>query len=129
MEPSRTDRDAVVDLLDVILEEGVIVQADVVIAVADIPLIGLQLRAALAGIDTMTDYGLLEDWDESARRRARNRSAAAPAPTERTSSSDPGPPPASDPAESRSPDVDADADAEPDLDPNPGPTADGDRDG
>jgi len=78
MEPSRTERDAVVDLLDVILEEGVIVQADVVIAVADVPLIGLQLRAALAGLDTMTDHGLLTDWDESVRRRAPNRSSAAP---------------------------------------------------
>ncbi|PSQ07581.1 gas vesicle protein [Halobacteriales archaeon QS_5_70_15] len=95
MEPSRTERDAVVDLLDVILESGVIVQADVVIAVAEVPLVGLQLRAALAGIDTMTDYGLLEDWDEET--RARGRSAAAPAPQDRDRSADPVPPPAAEP--------------------------------
>lgn len=95
MEPSRTERDAVVDLLDVILENGVIVQADVVIAVAEVPLVGLQLRAALAGIDTMTDYGLLEDWDEET--RARGRSAAAPAPQDRDRSADQVPSPAADP--------------------------------
>ncbi len=62
-----------VDLLDVILEEGVVLQADVVISVADIPLVGLQLRAALAGLDTMTDYGLMTDWDVVHRRMARER--------------------------------------------------------
>ncbi len=61
------------DLLDVILEEGVLLQADVVISVADIPLVGLQLRAALAGLETMTDYGLMTDWDAAQRRLARER--------------------------------------------------------
>lgn len=70
MKPTKTDDDALVDLLDVILEKGVVLQADVVISVADIPLVGVQLRAALAGMDTMTDYGLFEEWD------ARHRSAA-----------------------------------------------------
>jgi hypothetical protein len=73
MKPSRSDEDAVVDLLDVILEEGVVLQADVIISVADIPLVGLQLRAALAGLDTMTDYGLLTDWDAAHRELARER--------------------------------------------------------
>lgn len=61
MEPTR-DGDAVVDLLDVILRDGVILQADVIVTVADVPLIGISLRAAVAGMTTMRDYGYFEDW-------------------------------------------------------------------
>lgn len=70
MRPTRRDEDAIVDLLDVILEEGAVIEADVIISVADIPLIGLKLRAALAGMATMTEYGLFEEWDRQQRRRA-----------------------------------------------------------
>lgn len=60
MKPTRRD-DAVVDLLDVVLDEGVVVQADVIITVADVPLVGISLRAAVAGMTTMSQYGLLDD--------------------------------------------------------------------
>lgn len=70
MRPTRDD-DAIVDLLDVILEKGAIVEADVIITVADIPLVGLKLRAALAGMTTMVEYGVFEDWDAAQRRLAR----------------------------------------------------------
>ncbi|WP_423999123.1 gas vesicle protein GvpM [Haloarcula salina] len=66
MDPTR-EGDAVVDLLDVLLRDGVIVQADVVVTVADVPLIGISLRAAIAGMTTMRDYGYFEDWDDDAR--------------------------------------------------------------
>ncbi|WP_135305020.1 gas vesicle protein GvpM [Haloarcula amylovorans] len=68
MEPTR-DGDAVVDLLDVILRDGVILQADVIVTVADVPLVGISLRAAIAGMATMTDYGYFEEWDDAARQR------------------------------------------------------------
>jgi len=55
--------------LDRILVKGVVLYADVVISVADIPLIGINLRAAIAGITTMLDYGMLQDWDEEIRRK------------------------------------------------------------
>lgn len=70
MEPSKPEEGAVVDLVDAILRDGVVLQADVIISVADVPLIGLKLRAALAGMDTMTEYGIFEDWDRTHRRRA-----------------------------------------------------------
>ena len=54
--------------MDRILVKGVVLYADVVISVADIPLIGINLRAAIAGITTMLDYGMLQDWDEEIRR-------------------------------------------------------------
>ena len=69
MEPSKPEEGAVVDLVDAILRDGVVLQADVIISVADVPLIGLKLRAALAGMDTMTEYGIFEDWDRTHRRR------------------------------------------------------------
>lgn len=56
-----------VDLIDKILDKGVVINADVIITVAGIPLIGITLRAALAGIETMLDYGMMEAWDQSIR--------------------------------------------------------------
>lgn len=70
MRPSRTDEDALVDLLDVLLRDGVIVEADVIVSVADIPLVGVKLRAAIAGMTTMTEYGMFESFDSAHRARA-----------------------------------------------------------
>lgn len=67
MEPTR-DEDALVDLVDVILREGVVVEADVLITVADVPLVGISLRAAVAGMTTMHEYGHFLEWDEQHRR-------------------------------------------------------------
>lgn len=64
MEP---ERDEVVDLLDRILEKGVVLNTDLIITLADVPLIGIDLRLALAGIDRMVDYGIFEDWDAAQR--------------------------------------------------------------
>ncbi|WP_394345792.1 gas vesicle protein GvpM [Halegenticoccus tardaugens] len=75
MEPARDTDDVLVDLLDVLLERGAVVEADVVITVADVPLVGLKLRAALAGMTTMTEYGIFEEWDVDQRRRRRERSS------------------------------------------------------
>lgn len=73
MEPTRPEGHAIVDVLDVLLTEGAIVQADVVVTVADIPLIGINLRAAIAGMTTMVEYGLFTEWDEEIRDQERYR--------------------------------------------------------
>ncbi|MBV0901935.1 gas vesicle protein GvpM [Haloarcula salina] len=88
MEPTR-EGDAVVDLLDVLLRDGVVLQADVVVTVADVPLIGISLRAAIAGMATMRDYGYFEDWDDDAR-AAIDGSEAADGRRDRTGSGRPG---------------------------------------
>lgn len=62
-----------VDLVDVLLEKGVILQADVVISVAEVPLIGVNLQAAIAGMATMTEHGFFEEWDREIRDRADDR--------------------------------------------------------
>lgn len=67
MKPSKKNEDALADFVDVILREGAVVQADVVLSVADVPLVGIQLSAAIAGMQAMTEYGMLTEWDEEIR--------------------------------------------------------------
>lgn len=73
MKPTRDDGHAIVDVLDVLLREGAMVQADVLITVADVPLIGINLRAAVAGMTTMREYGFFENWDLEKRRVEKGR--------------------------------------------------------
>jgi len=68
MEPTRDS--ALVDLLDRMLVKGVVLHADVVISVSGIPLVGISLKAAIAGMKTMLDYGIMEAWDDDIRRYA-----------------------------------------------------------
>jgi len=56
-----------VDLLDRLLNKGLILNADLIISVAGVPLIGISLKAALASIETMIDYGMMEAWDKNTR--------------------------------------------------------------
>ena len=67
MEPVRDSRATLVDLLDRVLDKGLVLYADVIVSVAGVPLIGINLRAALAGMETMLQYGMMQDWDESVR--------------------------------------------------------------
>lgn len=67
MEPIRNTHATLVDLLDRTLEKGLVINADLIISVAGIPLIGVNLRAALAGMETMIKYGIMQDWDERIR--------------------------------------------------------------
>jgi len=55
------------DLLDRALNKGLMLRADVVIAMAGVPLVGVSLHAAIAGMETMLEYGMLVDWDEAIR--------------------------------------------------------------
>lgn len=66
MRPERGG-DGIVDLLDRLLDKGLLLNADIVITVAGIPLLGVSLNAALAGMETMLHHGMLEDWDRSTR--------------------------------------------------------------
>ena len=67
MTPTRERHATLVDLLDRVLEKGLVLNADIIISVAGIPLIGVNLRAALAGMETMLKYGMMRDWDERTR--------------------------------------------------------------
>lgn len=67
MEPLRDTRATLVDLLDRILDKGLILDTDLIISVSGIPLLGVKLKTALAGIETMLEYGMWKDWDEAQR--------------------------------------------------------------
>ena len=67
--PTMHPRATLVDLLDRVLEKGLLIKADVVICVTGIPLIGLTLSVALAGMETMLKYGIMTDWDQAIRAR------------------------------------------------------------
>lgn len=66
-----------VDLLERVLDKGLVVDADLVISVAGIPLVGINLRAALAGMETMVRYGVMEGWDREIR-NASSQGGACP---------------------------------------------------
>jgi len=67
MDPTRDTHTTLVDLLDRILDKGLILDADLIIHVAGVPLIGVKLKAAIAGIETMLKYGIWADWDAAQR--------------------------------------------------------------
>ena len=67
MEPTRNTNATLVDLLDRVLDKGLVIHADLIVSVAGIPLIGVNLRAALAGMETMLKYGIMQAWDERIR--------------------------------------------------------------
>lgn len=52
----------IVELIDRTLNKGVILNADLIITVADIPLLAANLRLALASVETMLKYGVMNDW-------------------------------------------------------------------
>lgn len=59
-----------VDLLDRVLDRGLVIDADIIISLAGVPLVGIKLRAAVAGMETMVQYGLMREWDNSIRQAA-----------------------------------------------------------
>ncbi len=65
--PTRHRETTLNDLIDRLLEKGLYLNADLIIGVAGIPLIGLNLRLALAGMSTMLRYGFMRDWDKATR--------------------------------------------------------------
>jgi len=70
VKPSK-DATAVVDLVDVLLADGAVLAADVVITVADVPLVGVQARVLLAGMTRLSEEGIFDTWDEEIRERGR----------------------------------------------------------
>ena len=52
----------IVELIDRILEKGAILNADLIVTVAEVPLLAANLRLALASVETMIKYGVMNDW-------------------------------------------------------------------
>jgi Gas vesicle protein. len=71
MQPSREYKITLTDLLDRVLDQGLVLNADILITVAGVPLLGISLSAAIAGAETMTKYGLFAEWDKEIRQSER----------------------------------------------------------
>jgi Gas vesicle protein len=67
MEPQRESRATMTDLVERVIDKGVVVKLELVVGVAGIPLIGISLQAAIAAVETMLRYGMMEDWDSRTR--------------------------------------------------------------
>ena len=74
MEPQRASRATMTDLIERVIDKGVVVKLDLIVGMAGIPLIGISLHAAVAAIETMLEYGMMEAWD-SRTRAVENREA------------------------------------------------------
>ena len=62
MEPTRQGRATLVDLLDRVLDKGLLINADMIISLAGVPLIAVNIRAAIASVETMLEHGLMRDF-------------------------------------------------------------------
>lgn len=56
------DKIGLVELLDRTLKKGVLLNADLIVTVADVPLLAANLKLALASVETMLKYGIMNDW-------------------------------------------------------------------
>lgn len=58
----NSNKIGIVELIDRTLNKGIILNADLIITVADVPLLAANLRLALASVETMLKYGVMNDW-------------------------------------------------------------------
>ena len=55
--PTRSQGD-LADLVEMLLDKGVVINADIAVSIGDTELLGVQVRAALASFETAAEYGL-----------------------------------------------------------------------
>ena len=59
IEPSRTnDRVGLVDVIDRILDKGLVIDADIAVSLVGVELLGVKIRASLSSFETAKKYGL-----------------------------------------------------------------------
>ena len=58
LEPIRENSAGLADVIDRILDKGLVINADVLVSVAGVELLGIKIRAALASFETAARYGL-----------------------------------------------------------------------
>ncbi len=56
-QPSRQQAD-LADVLELLLDKGVVINADIAVSIGDTELLGVQVRAAIASFETAAKYGL-----------------------------------------------------------------------
>ncbi|MBU4312254.1 MAG: gas vesicle protein [Candidatus Omnitrophica bacterium] len=58
MEATKDTGATLVDVIDRVLDKGLVINADIAISVAGVELLGIKIRAALASFETAAKYGL-----------------------------------------------------------------------
>jgi len=58
MEATKDTGGTLVDVIDRVLDKGLVINADIVVSVAGVELLGIKIRAALASFETAAKYGL-----------------------------------------------------------------------
>ena len=74
IEATKDTSVTLVDVIDRVLDKGLVINADIAISVAGVELLGIKIRAALASFETAAKYGLefpsgtnveTEAWEEA----------------------------------------------------------------
>lgn len=58
LEPVRDTSESLADVVDVVLDKGLVINADIMVSLAGVELLGIKIRAALASFETAARYGL-----------------------------------------------------------------------
>lgn len=58
MEPQRDQQGTLLHVVETLLDKGLVLNADIMVSVAGVELLGIRIRAALASFETAAKYGL-----------------------------------------------------------------------
>lgn len=58
MEPQRDREGTLLQVVETLLDKGLVLNADIMVSVAGVELLGIRIRAALASFETAAKYGL-----------------------------------------------------------------------
>jgi len=58
VEAQKEDAATLVDVIDRVLDKGLVINADITVSIAGVELLGIKIRAALASFETAAKYGL-----------------------------------------------------------------------
>jgi len=58
LQATKDDSSTLVDVIDRILDKGLVINADICVSVAGVELLGIKIRAAIASFETAAKYGL-----------------------------------------------------------------------
>ena len=56
--PQRESVGSLVDVIDAVLDRGLVINSDIMVSVVGVELLGIKIRAALASFETAARYGL-----------------------------------------------------------------------
>lgn len=58
LQATRNEVSTLADVIDRLLDKGLVINADILVSVAGVELLGIKIRAALASFETAAKYGL-----------------------------------------------------------------------